>query len=285
MLAAIILLILFVLAGALLWRRLDERAAAAAWAALAAAPSGAPERFDPSSVSDLPEPARRFFGYAILPGAPLGAVAEIEMTGELGLGTKEAPGYRPMRARQILSAPHGLVWKVEAGSGPMRISGSDGMVGDRSWTRFWLAGLVPVVRAGGSRDHLRAAFGRVVAETAFWAPAALLPQNGVSWEAVDENTARATVNHRGLTQTVDVRVDAEGRPLWVTISRWTDANPEKVFRLQPFGGSLSDFREVGGFRLPFHVEGGNFFGTMDYFPFYRAAVQEIQIRPFVNGDG
>jgi hypothetical protein len=62
----------------------------------------------------------------------------------------------------------------------------------------------------------------------------------------------------------------------VSIPRWTNANPDREFRLQPFGGTLSDFREVGGYRVPFRVDGGNFFGTEDYFPFYRAEVEAIR---------
>ena len=83
-----------------------------------------------------------------------------------------------------------------------------------------------------------------------------------------------------LSQSVDVTVDDEGKPLSVTMMRWSNANPQKRFRLQPFGGTLSDFRNVDGYRLPFSVEGGNMFGTDEYFPFYKAAVTEIRFPGF-----
>lgn len=50
--------------------------------------------------------------------------------------------------------------------------------------------------------------------------------------------------------------------------RWSNANSDKKYRLQPFGGTLSDFREVKGYHLPFNVEAGNMIGTDDYFIFY-----------------
>jgi hypothetical protein len=181
-----------------------------------------------------------------------------------------------MQARQVLAPPEGLLWQAEIGRGLMRLSGSDGMVGDRSWTRFGWLGLVPLVRAGGTPDHLRAAFGRVVAEAAFWAPAALLPQAGVRWTAADDDTARALVRHRGMEQQVDLRVDARGQPVWACIPRWSNANPQGVFRLQPFGGEPGDFRTVDGYTVPFRLDGGNFFGTPAYFPFYRARLREIR---------
>jgi hypothetical protein len=255
----------------------DATEARTAWARLAAAAGQPVGTFDPAMVADLPEPARRFFLFAIQPGTRLSTVVEIRMEGELSLGSRQDPKYQPMRAEQILSAPNGLVWSVHSGSGVMRVSGSDGMVEGRSWTRLRLLGLIPVVRAGGDPDHLRSSFGRVMAEAAFWTPASLLPQRGVTWTGLDSDTARASVTHFGMHQEVDIRVDANGQPLRVSIPRWTNANPQAQFRLQPFGGELSDFRSVHGFSLPFQVEGGNFFGTPEYFPFYRAHVIDIRV--------
>jgi hypothetical protein len=63
----------------------------------------------------------------------------------------------------------------------------------------------------------------------------------------------------------------------VVIQRWSNANPAQVYREQPFGGDLSDFRRVGGYRLPFRVEGGNLIGTPDYFPFFKAEVTAIRL--------
>lgn len=78
----------------------------------------------------------------------------------------------------------------------------------------------------------------MVAEGAFWTPAALLPGKHV---------------------------------------RWSNENPDRRYRLQPFGGYLADFREFGGYRLPASVEGGNHFGTDAYFPFYKATVTEVRL--------
>jgi hypothetical protein len=74
----------------------------------------------------------------------------------------------PMSAEQILAAPHGFVWKFNAGDGLMRVSGSDVASDSVSWSRFWLLGVVPVARAGGNPDHSRSAFGRYVAEAVFF---------------------------------------------------------------------------------------------------------------------
>jgi hypothetical protein len=262
------------------WRWTDGRAADAAWAQLRARAEAEPLRFEPAMVADLPEPARRYLLHTIAEATPLARVAEIRMRGTFGLGDRVAPNYQPMRARQILVPPHGFVWRLEAaGSGAMRLSGSDGMAGDRSWTRFWVNWTLPVARAGGDADHLRASFGRVAGEAVIWAPAALLPGPGVRWEETGEpDLARVVVSHGGLEQAVDIRVAEDGRPETVVFMRWSDANPEREWRLQPFGARLGEFEDFGGYRLPTRVEAGNHWGTEDYFPFFRAEVEAIAPR-------
>lgn len=268
---AVALALLLGLLALVLLYVVDRFAERAEWNRLATFQPTAPARFTPERVADLPEPARRYFTYTIKPGTPLLPVAEIDMNGQFSLGTKDDPRYQPMEARQILAAPEGFVWAMRTRGG-MPLSGSD----SGAWTRFRIVGLIPVARLGGDADHTRSAFGRYVAEATFWTPAALLPRPGVTWEGIDANTARVTVRHLDLVQSVDVTIDAEGRPTVVSFHRWSDANPAKVHRLQPFGGVLSDFREVGGYRLPFHVEAGNMFGTDKYFPFFVVDVTDIR---------
>ena len=273
MLFVILISVLVVGAVALVaWRQLDRRADARAWNELAAYGESDLETFDPATVSELPEPAQRYFNYMIEPGARLYTVVELDMTGEIGLGTRQAPNYQAMNAHQILAPPHGLVWQLESGL----ISGSDGALPGRSWTRFWLFGLLPVTRVSDP-DHRRSAFGRVVAEAAFWAPASLLPNEHVRWEAVDAHNARAIVQFGPFKQVVEITIGLNGAPTQVQIQRWSNANADKEYREQPFGGRLSEFRRFGGYRLPTRVEGGNHFGTPDYFPFFRAEVSDIRI--------
>lgn len=267
----------------LVWRWFDRRADTAVWAHLAAQQPSSPTRFDASMIADLPDPARRFFLFAIKAGTPLYTVAEISMEGDFSLGTKDNPNYMPMRAKQILAVPHGFVWKLNAGDGAMRVSGSDVAADGNSWSRFWLLGVAPVARAGGNPDHLRSAFGRYVAEAVFWTPAALLPGDNVRWDAIDESTVRVTLTYLGMQQAIDLFVDADGKPSKIVFRRWSDVNVEKKFQLQPFGGYLSNYKEFDGFRLPTRIEAGNFFETDEYFPFYKVNVTGIRF-PVLNSD-
>jgi hypothetical protein len=254
-----------------LWRLFDVRAEQRARQALISLGSIGPAVYDPAMVDGLPEPAQRFFNFTIEPGTPLHPVVEIEMEGELSLGTRERPNYRPMRARQLLAAPHGFIWSLRWNG----VRGSDGALPDRSWTRFWLFGLLPVVRASGL-DHQRSSFGRLIADSTFWAPASVLPGKYVSWEALGPDSARAIARYGDFEQAIDLHVDQTGQPERIVFQRWSNANPERRHRLQAFGGDFSDFESFEGYRLPTTVVAGNHYGSDDYFPFFKAKVTRVR---------
>lgn len=264
-------LILIAVTGLFAWRKADHRREDQEMIRLLRTQPENPSVFDPDSVSELPEPAQRFFKFSIAPGTPLYTVARIQMAGQFSMGTKINPKYINIQATQVLASPTGFIWVMSSGSGLTKISGSD----SQNWTRFWIGSILPVARLGRTIDHKRSAFGRYSAESVFWTPAAILPGSGIQWDEVDNDTASVTINHDGLSQRVYVQVDANGAPTKVFFSRWTDANPDKEYQLQPFGGYLSQFRDIGGFRLPTHVEAGNFFDTDDYFPFFIVDVSKI----------
>jgi len=272
LLLLVLLVVLLVGAGLCLWRLSDLRADRREWLRLAAIQPARPALFDPAMLAGLPPVAQRYFRATIAPGTPLYPVAAIRMTGQFSLGDAASPNYLDMQANQLLAAPEGFVWAMRAGHGAMRISGSD----SAKWTRFWLLAVLPVARMGGSEDHRRSAFGRYVAEAAFWTPAALLPGPDTMWQDTGGNSTRVTLRRDRMEQSVDLMLDDSGRPVQVSFMRWSDANPDKRFRLQPFGGTLSDFRTFEGFTLPTRVEAGNFFGTKDYFTFFKADVSEIR---------
>jgi hypothetical protein len=91
-----------------------------------------------------------------------------------------------------------------------------------------------------------------------------------------EDVVRVVMTHEDLSQSVDIRVDGEGRPVEVDLPRQSDANPERIHRMQPSGSTLSECREVDGFRLPTHVEAGKTFRAGEYFPFSVADVTAIR---------
>ncbi|MFN2328722.1 MAG: DUF6544 family protein [Chromatocurvus sp.] len=123
LLVALFAIMLLILALAVL-AVIDRRANRIEWRRLSALQPSGPPKFDLAMIADLPAAARRYFTFTIKPGTPLFSVAEIDMSGQFSLGTKDRPAYQPMRARQILAVPEGFVWAMRTRGG-MPISGSD----------------------------------------------------------------------------------------------------------------------------------------------------------------
>jgi len=194
------------------------------------------------------------------------------MEGSLILNGRELP----MRADQILAPLHGFVWRARAGSGLIRFSGSDGYWnGQTSWTRFWLWGVLPVVRIADTEDHARAAAARMVMESV-WAPAALLPQFGAVWTQTGADQAEVRFPEMHGVEPIYLTLDAAGRVLEVTTLRWSNANPDRIYRLQPFGGRTLRHATHQGFTIPTAMEIGNLYGTPEYDPFFRAHLTRVE---------
>ena len=144
-----------------------------------------------------------------------------------------------------------------------------------SWTKFWLRGLIPLARIGGTADHASAAATRVMLE-AIWAPASLLPQLGAEWVQTGPDSAEVRFADTQGIEPMQITLDAEGSPIEVWALRWTDANPERVHRLQPFGGRMLEMARHQGFLIPARVELGNMWGTPYHAPFFLATIARAE---------
>jgi hypothetical protein len=229
-------------------------------------------RYEPMLVADLPEIAQRYFRHAIAPETPLYTGAELEMEGTFLLGNKDSFRRFAMSARQVLRPLNQFIWMPELRAGALTVTGSDALVAGEGWTRFWLLGLVPVAHVRSSRDLVRSAQFRAAVEGALWLPPTLLPQNNVRWEQTSPDEARVTLNFFNPAVVFHLRLAESGALREVVGQRWSNANPEQCFRLQPFGGTISDETSFQGFTISTDVAVGNHFGTADYLPFFQARI-------------
>ncbi|HEY0013060.1 MAG TPA: DUF6544 family protein [Allosphingosinicella sp.] len=247
------------------------RDAEAAWRSIRCRtepPSGV---FDPEMVEGLPDVARRYFRRAIAPGTPLATSVELEMEGIFLLGDVGEHRSCRMTARQILRPPFEFVWMARLASRAMRMSGSDALVRGEAWTRFFLAGLVPVANARSSPDLVRSAAFRAAVE-GIWAPASLLPERGVHWEQIGDDRARLIFVQTAPQIAIELALNGDGTVREALGERWSNANPDRCFRLQPFGGTVLGSATFGGFTIPAELHVGNHYGTADYLPFFQARI-------------
>jgi hypothetical protein len=231
-------------------------------------------QFTEDMVSDLPAAARRYLLHAIRPETPLASSVSLEMRGTMRL--KPGHEWMPMKARQILVPPKGFVWRAEVGSGLMRFSGGDHYANGSGRVRFWLWGVIQLVQQEGP-DISRAALGRLVCET-IWMPSSLLPRSGVKWEALDDESAKATMKIDEETITLTLFVDPNGRLREIRILRWGDQTEDGSFGYIPFGGQIYEEHAFGGYTIPSKVGFGWWIGTDRYFEFFRAQIEDAVFR-------
>ena len=200
---------------------------------------------------------------------PLATSVRLTMQGEIRLAPEQA--WMPLQAEEILSTK-GFLWKAIAGRGLMRMRGADYYTQGQGRMRFLLWGLIPMVNAH-SPDLIRSAKGRWVGEF-FWLPSALLPDQGVSWQAIDHNTIQSSLKVDGEPITLTFVIDEYGKLLRSSLPRWGDQTEDKQYDKIPFGGSYQTEATFDGYTIPTQMGAGWGFGTDRYFEFFRVTVEQ-----------
>ncbi|MCK4858617.1 MAG: hypothetical protein KAT58_11655 [candidate division Zixibacteria bacterium] len=232
------------------------------------------ELFSNKILEGIPDPARRYLTHAIAPGTPLASSVTITMRGSIRLKPRGA--WLSMRAKQIIAAPRGFVWKASIGKGPIRITGADCYFDGSAELRFWLWGLIPLVKAAGM-DIVKSAAGRLAIETC-WLPSVWLPQHGARWEPVDEESTRICVSIGGEELSVLLQVGPNGELRRLSMQRWGDKTKDGSFVAIPFAAEVEEERNFDGYTIPTRVSVGWWHNTESYFEFFRAAVEHAEFR-------
>jgi hypothetical protein len=117
-----------------------------------------------------------------------------------------------------------------------------------------LQGLFTMADMQGGGDIARGEFMRYFAE-AVWYPTALLPSQGVEWQAVDERSATATMKDGLLSLTLLFRFDHAG----LIESFRAEARGgmvDKGMVQAPWEGRFSNYQARDGMLVPFAGRGG-----------------------------
>jgi hypothetical protein len=213
--------------------------------------TGRPETFDPSLVTGLPEPTRRWLLHAIAPGTPLWPSVELTMRGEIKLGA-----WRPFTARQVLAPPHGFIWAATARVCGLPVTGFDRLSSGSGQMRWRLGGLVPVLSAAGP-DVTRSAAGRLAGEMVL-APTTF---RAATWTSgPDGDRAVVTCRIDGADERAELHVGPDGRLLDVSLQRW--GNPSGApYGRHPFGVAIEAEETFEGVTIGSRLRAGWFWGT------------------------
>jgi hypothetical protein len=233
--------------------------------------------FNPESLTNLPETARRYLEHAIKPGAKLATAVRFWMHGEIKLEHK----WHDFTAEEVVCWDRGMIWQAKTWINGLPISGADRVVdgvGHSQWKTF---GLVSVVNETGA-DVTRSAIGRMQIESVCL-PSMLAHPDVIWTETVGgANPTHVKANFTALGEQAELflTIDRAGRLERVKLLRW--GNPEgSDYRYVDFGGVVAAEAKFGDYTIPTRLNIGWFFDSKQFESegeFFRCAIDKAIYR-------
>lgn len=115
--------------------------------------------------------------------------------------------------------------------------------------RARLLGIVPVASVGPSPEMDEGELVRYLAE-AVWFPTALLPTQSVEWEAIDDHSARAILEHRNRVASLRFHFNDQNEVERVTTERYRQEDDAYA----PWTGYFREYEERQGMQIPTDAE-------------------------------
>jgi hypothetical protein len=196
---------------------------------------------------------QRYVRAVLTDGQPIIAAATIEMAGTINMSAT-AEQWKPFTSHQrVVTSAAGLkpgfLWDAQVKMLPgVPAHVMDSYVAGEGQLLAKLLGLFTVADARGGGELARGEFMRYFAEAA-WYPTALLPSQGVRWQAADDASASATIVDGPITLTLLFRFDDAGLIAFVRAdSRGAGVGKDMV--MLPWDCALSDYQPQGGMLVP-----------------------------------
>ena len=232
--------------GASRWARATQTQMARLEAARVRAPSG---RYDALEIDGLPAPVQRYFRAVLTDGQPFIATATFELAGIINMSAT-GEQWKPFTSMQrAVTHRPGFVWNGCVSLLPgLVVHVHDSYVAGCGALHAAILGLFTVARVRGGGESARGELMRYFAEMA-WYPTALLPSQGVRWEAVDERSAQATLVDGAINLTLLFRFDEAG----LITSVHADARGAGVGKnmvMLPWECSVSNYQLHEGMMVP-----------------------------------
>lgn len=206
-------------------------------------------RYDERELQGLPAPVQRYFRAVLRDGQPIVTGATVRHSGRFNLGEAD-DRWVPFTSRQfVVTRRPGFVWDARVPMLPgLAVHVHDAYVAGAGLLRPSILGLFPLAELRGGGDIAYGELMRFFAEAA-WYPTALLPSQGVRWDAVDAYAARATLADGPITLTLTFSFDAEGL---ITTVRAEARGRTVGGRIvpTPWEGRWSSYQWHDGLRVP-----------------------------------
>jgi hypothetical protein len=247
-LAAIVIVLLVL--GAHRWHARNDALLARLEAARVLA---TPARVDLGETDALPPPVRRFFRATLTDGMPVLSSIVVEHAGMFNMG-QTSEQWKPFTSKQrtVMKQP-GFVWDARIAMLPgLKVNVHDAYIAGEGILNPAIAGLFSLAEFVGTGEIAQGELMRYFAESPMY-PTALLPSQGVKWEAVDDQSARATMSDQGHTITLLFRFGDDGQIDSARAEARGRTVGDKIVPT-PWEGRWFNYVERDGMRVPLEGE-------------------------------
>jgi hypothetical protein len=206
-------------------------------------------RYDASELEGLPAPVQRYFRAVLKDGQPIITGVTVRHTGTFNVSA-DGERWIPFTSEQrVLTRRPGFVWNARMVLVPgIAIRVLDAYAAGIGTLHAALLGLFSLTRQHGSGEIARGELMRFMMESV-WYPTALLPSQGVTWAAIDDLSANATMVDGDISMTMRFTFDAAGLIETVRAEARGAMVGGKLV-MMPWEGSLSNYQERDGMRVP-----------------------------------
>jgi len=232
-----------------------------------------PPIVDFSQLHNLPTPVQRYFRALLQEGQAMVVSAYIKHGGSFNL--KEATDrWKPFTSDQwaIAQRPgfdwHGRVTLVPGVS--VRVH--DAYIAGEGILHATLFGLFSAVNLRGTGEIAKGELMRFFAEAAYY-PTALLPSQGVRWEAIDDRCARAMITEGPISFTLVFSFDESDRIESVSSPARGRLVGDRMVPT-PWQGRFWNYEERAGMQIPLNGEVA-WLSPEGSKPYWRGAIAEI----------
>ena len=209
--------------------------------------------FDARELEGLPAPVRRYFGAVLEDGRPVIEAAALSHSGTFNLGGTGDRWVPFTSVQHIVPRRPGFVWDARVRVAPgLDVFVHDAYAAGEGSLVAKLLGVLTVARQPSTPELAQGELTRFFAECV-WCPTALLPSQGMRWEAVDDARARATMRDGDAEVTLLFGFDGQGLIESVAShGRYRDVDGEQV--ATPWRGRFWDYRARAGMLVPLEGE-------------------------------
>ncbi|WP_293360391.1 MULTISPECIES: DUF6544 family protein [unclassified Microcoleus] len=211
-----------------------------------------PKIYDQKEIEGLPAPVQRFFWTVLKDGQAIASAVKLSQQGLFNMNEMEDK-WSPFTATQLAIAQRpGFDWdaRIQMAPGVNAFVHDTYMLGEGS-LHASLLGLFTVAKMHGAAENNQGELLRFLAETP-WYPTALLPSQGVRWDAIDDTSARATLTDGATTVSLVFQFNAEGA---IATCR-AEARYRDKLTAMPWCGRFGEYSVRNGMLIPLEGEVG-----------------------------